>query len=306
MVDKEKKTKERLVERAVEILKQIKGKGIGVCSFAFYPDNTKDNNDDFYTYPGAPCHYNLEYSRYCEIVVSDIRFSDSGHEKSKELGDKFLNWLLSEESPWGSLIPHLHGDLEFQKKFGIILTNTNFPANFVANFLVATRTHLEHFDILVKWDTLVEKGINKNLAFAVSSCFYFNEKSNVTSNSTDRGHCCFDTFGVNHVDLFVKREPKTTTQLLSESGKYRPCNATWISSTNMSYPDFIKNTYKDLIEKPKADLPKPKTRMFKPAVEMRAQRYEGNQGISMDIFLEILKLEEQRLLGEVEKKAKVA
>lgn len=116
----------------------------------------------------TPCHMAMALveADWVDTVITAMPNSD-------ELSMRYQEWLI--RGPFRAYSDKI--TLEQHGAEWIIRCSNcdQWPANVLYNYCIATRTPFEKRDYLLRWDSLLKKGINENLAFVLAS--YYMPKS---------------------------------------------------------------------------------------------------------------------------------
>lgn len=259
--------------------------------------NTEENNSFYYMFEYGPvngvknpkvvmttnraCH--AEMSQYKEAKAIWSKNPKAGHKQAvpKKVQEAWTEWLLK-RSPW-SKIP-IQTTVEFALKKGFVIQDMDIPANYLVNFLIATRMPCEHGEHVNRWYKFTKAGVPENVAF-ILGCFTNDKGQSICPNY---GHHPFDSgcFHMTAVENFVKGEIARPNQPYSKSPLYYPCNSVWYKEKGTDFELYIKERYHKLIPKQSKD-----TRIFK--VNNEETKYQ----FTFDQWVEIGKLEHKRITG---------
>lgn len=210
--------------------------------------------------------------------------------KDKAANDYIASIINPETSPWQDLVrAQPEQDLDFVMKHGYVLTNLNFPGNYVGNFLTAFRFASEYQQgRLILWDRLIKDGCSIGIVAAICEFAYgYQPATGQVTLMSASGHYAFHTSysGFEVARRVNERDPDTSQYLKTmfrDSQKYIPCNAVWGKTVGndafKQFQTFLKN-----FKEP----PKPKgIRMFSEPV---ARSYSGYDTASYEAVLQFCK-----------------
>lgn len=152
----------------------------------------------------------------------------------KEITIRYLDWLLN-SSPWAGVADNTDPEWAYEK--GFVITRVDLPANYLVNFLIATRIPSEWSESVIRWTKLVDAGVPATMAFVLANFFGDDGKWNVCS-----GHHPFDLPYVDLVENFVLGKIKNPNKPYNVNPNYFPCNKVWGDCVG-DYYDFLLKTY---------------------------------------------------------------
>lgn len=225
-----------------------------------------------------------EFSQYlCHYYV--INGMDSGttylwnsltHQCSKS-ASRYINWLLSDKSPYAPLFEgddvYLFRDKKDEKPILIAFTSdvNKLPVRLLCNFLIATRLQsgwgLNHV-----WDYLVNQGFTEDTAFLLTSFFSWSNQTVTYQQHSDSRHGekpwlthQLGTHGpypsdqplnlkewknregvtsiLDHTCFYERKYNLGDKVTLSEGGTGNPCNIIWdgVDSTSIGFKRALDN-----------------------------------------------------------------
>lgn len=161
-------------DKLLNTLKQAKGKYIG--NFGAEIVHIGENNGVYYHHFAGPC-----YAPIFEIT-SKVNLGNYKISKFYDgcLNDKiidqykiYLTWLIH-DSPLSPVF--IEKDFKIIKEKGFLF-DTSFPEMYIFQAGSMIRECRENPNRVETWNTLVEKGISKNMAFLLTRLVYFSERT---------------------------------------------------------------------------------------------------------------------------------
>lgn len=173
----------------------------------------------------------------------------------KRIATAFLRAILNKQSsPWKDLIkgqePQKFKDIY---NSGYVLTNLEFPANYVVNFLTAFRITQEYGEMSKLWYRLHKDGVKLGTAICtIGLVSHYDEKTNTVSiGSVDRGHWPMswlqgDAEYVNRVNSGKPLKEYLSGHLFSARTYYTPCNVIWGKGVGWNFSNVVEELNKFL------------------------------------------------------------
>lgn len=158
---------------------------------------------------------------------------------------RYLDYILSPDvSPWKVILrAQPDQDRDFINKYGFVLTDLNFPANFVVNFLTAFRVPYERKANARLWCDLVDDGVSPGCAIWLAAAILSSlrqakydggehDKTTREYTLSDGGHYPFSpqSNSFDAPDRINRGEPspkQLSQNLFCQSTNYTPCNSVW-------------------------------------------------------------------------------
>jgi hypothetical protein len=290
------------------------------CKYGFV-----DAKSEIWTDYSAPCHASL--ARYGDDwngnkgrkPVALYNFSAMNDINRSEAALAFFDWITGDTHPWAKVLGltdpfEIDGiDIntnDFRRQFGWFFPDlTLFTGNVLANFLFATRLHIERTECTDLWHKLVRDGADPTLAFMWANLLFTRwDRPRVVEGfyrftAFDAGHSAVDASNVTTgaVVNFYAGTPGRNVDVGPEAvnsyakkRSYYPANTIWHDNSRSKYKTFIQKQYEDILTAP-AD-PEAKRPVF-----VKAQATD----MSYETVLKIIKLEMKRL-DAVQAKKKAA
>lgn len=168
-----------------------------------------------------------------------------GHNVDEAAVLAFNDWLVH-RSPWNkAVMPDMN--TKFVIKKGVVCP-VNIPANYLVNFLIATRIACEHPKHVIWWNKLVNAGVNEDMAF-VFGCLLAHASINAVNISISKtfgfSHHPFELFTKERVSNFINHKIANPSKNYEDNKDYRPCTAVWGNKTGYCYSQFLMETYPD-------------------------------------------------------------
>ena len=198
----------------------------------------------------GPCHAHMYYQKGYDDFVTAVPVSDV-------ISLEYLRMLIN--GPFKGFSDLI--SLNKTDDYYLHLTNLNkWPANVIYNFCVASRTPLEHKELLEHWYELVKVGFEPTLAFLLS---YSNRGKKFEGERSfyPYGHYWHDSSS-NWLSIIKGDMTKMSGSFKTNPEQVRPTNCIWGSSKDhlqlrsMS-DEEISEFYKIPIDVPAKDPPKP-------------------------------------------------
>ena len=136
---------------------------------------------------------------------------------------RYLEWLQN-FSPWAEVWHTKSARVTLKQ--GIMVANTDVPANLLAGAMFASRSMWEYSKIAQTWDAFVTKGLHPDLAYYLSHIMRISGQNMVIARES--GHVALD--GINclpeHIVNFITRN-RNDTDSYRKLGTYSSVHATW-------------------------------------------------------------------------------
>ena len=233
--------------------------GGGVCSY-FTAKLSKKSTILTKKY-GAPCIQALSHNYSSKETTTNLNgiVIFSNPKCSPKAYRHYIECICTDKSPWRQLITgQIHQSIDDIIQYGYILSNLDFAANYVGNFLIAFRLCEEKPQMGELLLRLMKDGVSLGAAL-VATTLVFNYKGD---NLIPCGpsHVAFEGSRITHdtVERINEGRPyvEKFNQLASSSTYYMPCNVIWGRGgynyneyvrflADSSKPSNIKRTFSD-------------------------------------------------------------
>lgn len=258
-------------------------------------------------YMGGVCVAQISYLRNPLWCWVHVQKADS------EYGNEWLNFIFDPVlSPWRDIVKTIlndkkeivcdgktyrPGSLDFIKKHGFVV-GCDWPANFLVNFIKATRMQREYgSDNFALWRKLKADGINPSLAMMFQSAM----SKNLSWGGKEGGHWFLDNGNMTLASpvLFCSGKPfeKNLSDSTVEKGghwNYTPCEQIW-SDKKRAWNEGHFTSWQDHIKEFIVGTAKQKKPAFRTTVVTEQEQYTYEQ------VLAAAKLEQERVEKELNK-----
>jgi hypothetical protein len=200
------------------------GQGNGIQSWGFILDNGSANNS-----LGRPCCASLPGS--IGQHQKPLAFYIWQEAPITDTVRAWIGWLLGPQTPWIELVKaQPEQDFEFILKHGWVMTNLEFPTNYIVTFMKAWRQALEFAPRVTVWHEAVKLGAHPSVAGYLTDIATLNGNNVTLYGGTGHGwaepyNAALDGL-TNIINQKYVKEHASPHNFI-ESRQYYPCDHVW-------------------------------------------------------------------------------